>query len=72
MKTYRIYHNKFLPIIDQLELVADMITIQLCWEMLGGIIEKDNCSRLYGTDDILMELLLTHPISPYLSISEVK
>ena len=71
MKTYRIYHNKFLPIIDHLELVADMITMQICWEQLGGKIEKDDCSYLYGTDELLMEFLLTHPISQYLSIVEI-
>ena len=72
MKKYKIYHNKFLPTPERFALVADMIAIQLCWEMLGGIIEKDNCSRLYGTDDILMELLLTYTLSQYLSIVEVK
>ena len=71
MKKYRIYHNKFLPIIDHLELVADMITMQICWEQLGGKSEKDDYSHLYGTDDILMEFLLTHPISQYLSIVEI-
>ena len=71
MKKYRIIINKFLPIIDHLELVSDMITIQICWEMLGGTSEKNDCSYLYGTDHILMEFLLTHPISPHLSINEV-
>ncbi len=71
MKTYRIYHNKFLPIIDHLELVADMITMQICWEQLGGTSEKNDCSYLYGTDDILIEFLLTYPLSPHLSISEI-
>lgn len=71
MKKYKIYHNKFLPIIVRIELVSDMIAIQICWEQLGGTSEKDDCSKLYGTDELLMEFLLTHPISPYLSISEV-
>jgi hypothetical protein len=71
MKKYKIYRNKYLPIIDYLELVSDMITIQICWEHLGGIRENNDCSHLYGIDDILMEFLLIYPISPHLSISEV-
>lgn len=57
---------------EVVSLIEEMDAMEKYWITLGGISDNsDYTHHVYGTEEILMEFMLTYDISPNIKISEI-
>lgn len=72
-KTYKVIINEIKPFSfsEFNKLIEEISSIENYWKQIGGICDPTDYSCiLYGTNEILIEFILSYPLSPHLTIKE--